>query len=196
LKYGKLTHFRLNFCDAILRVSPFKNSFNGLHFPPPISAQKNKEILLNKLKIQEKCHSFFADYKWKKGKENLLGDEGFSFENSEIFDSFILFLNSWNDFRKIKDFLAKNLPATLNDKWLFLISQLKEFFHFLQFNNVLFTRQQTFLQKNFFQNFICQKKFFLKGSKHKNGKNRYKSIQIYTIFCKIHVSTPPKILFC
>jgi hypothetical protein len=61
---------------------------------------------------------------------------------------------------------------------------------------VLFTRQQSFLQKKFFQNFICQKKFFLKGSKHKNGKNRYKSIQIYKIFCKIHVSTPPKIFFC
>ncbi len=61
---------------------------------------------------------------------------------------------------------------------------------------VLFTRQQTFLQKFFFSKFYLSKKFFLKGSKHKNGKNRYKSIQIYTIFCKIHVSTPPKIFFC
>ncbi len=60
---------------------------------------------------------------------------------------------------------------------------------------VLFTRQQTFCKNFFFQNFICQKKFFLKGSKHKNSKNRYKLIQIYTIFCKIHVSTPPKIFF-
>ncbi len=42
---------------------------------------------------------------------------------------------------------------------------------------------------------IAKKNFFLKGSKRKNGKNRYKSIQIYTIFCKTHVSTPSKNFF-
>jgi hypothetical protein len=61
---------------------------------------------------------------------------------------------------------------------------------------MLFTRQQIFLQKKKFSKFYLSKNFFLKGSKHKNGKNRYKSIQIYTIFWKIHVSTPPKIFFC
>jgi hypothetical protein len=53
-----------------------------------------------------------------------------------------------------------------------------------------------FFCKQYFSKFYLSKNFFLKESKHKNGKNWYKSIQIYTIFCKIHVSTPSKIFFC
>ncbi len=77
-------------------------------------------------------------------------------------------------------------------KFLYSVSQRMLIFNFGLY--VLFTRQQLSLQKKIFK-ILSVKKNFLKGSKHKNGKNRYKSIQIYTIFSKIHVSTPSKNFF-
>jgi hypothetical protein len=88
-----------------------------------------------------------------------------------------------------KTILSQKLGVIFKLNWDFFL--LKLGLVFIQWINVLFTRQQIFC-KNFFFKILCQKKILWRGrniTMVKIGTNRYK---FTCIFCKIHVSIPPK----